>query len=81
MFNKTITDPPDCFNKGGIRRIFFDLAAQTVDVGIHCVVITIELVSPNNVQQLLPVVGPAWIFGKQGQQIEFLGGQVNFIAG
>ncbi len=55
--------------------VAFDLGAQAIDVGVHGVLVALELVAPDEVEQIGAAVGPAGIAGKQGKKLELLHGE------
>ena len=69
---KPVPDAPDRPQVARGARVLFDLGAQAVDMGVHRVLVALELVAPDEVEQVRPAVRPAGVAGKKGQEVELL---------
>ncbi|CAN3975112.1 Plasmid mobilization relaxosome protein MobC, partial [Dysosmobacter welbionis] len=57
----------------------FDLLPQPLDVDIHCPAVAEVVKAPHLIQQLVPGVHPVGGGGQMIQQLQLLGGRVDFL--
>src|SRR5271154_2130413 len=75
VFRELVAYAPDCPHVNGIGRVGLDLAAKTIDVRVHGVLVTDMIVAPHEVQQLLPRVDAPRVLSEMQEEFEFLRGQ------